>query len=152
LEQAISESSFNSKFFFWLDAGGSRFFDGYNLNFEYPSSNAKESLEEMGNKFLIQMNMEYYGDLVQAESLDINYLLDDRSYILGSMFGGTKNMVKKVSKDINNIFINEMISNNFVNNEQIALGYLIKQNPNDFEIFERYDGKHMALFTELGKQ
>ena len=45
-----------------------------------------------------------------------------------------------------------MIANQFVNNEQIALGYLVKQNEDDFEVFERYDGKHMALFTELSNQ
>ena len=50
------------------------------------------------------------------------------------------------------ILLNKMIANESVNNEQIALGYLVKQNKNDFEVFERYDGKHMALFMELSNQ
>ena len=152
LQQAIEENPFNSKFFFWIDAGSSRFFDAYNLSENYPSSNAFDALNEMGDKFLIQMNMEYYKDLANADTLSEEYLFDNRSYVLGSMFGGGKNSLLKVVNDIENVLLNQMIANGFVNNEQIALGYLVKQNPNDYEIFERYDGKHMALFAELGKQ
>jgi len=152
LEQAVKENPFNSKFFFWMDAGGSRFFDNYDLTSDYPSTNAIEALLNMGDKFLLQMNMEYYQDLVNASILSEEYLLDNRSCVLGSMFGGGKSSLLKVSKDIDDIFINKMLANNFVNNEQIALYYLIKQNPDDFQIFERRNEKHMALFTELGKQ
>jgi hypothetical protein len=152
LSQSIKENPFNSKFFFWLDAGGSRFFDNYNLDLEYPSPNAVEALEEMGDKCLLQMNMEYYVDLCNAETLTEEYLFDNRSYILGSMFGGTKSSLLKVANEVENIFIDRMIANGFVNNEQIALGYLVKQNPEYYEIYERYDKKHMSLFLELGKR
>lgn len=152
LTKSADENPFNSKFFFWLDAGASRFFEKYDLSLDYPSTNALEALNEMGDKFLIQMNMEFYPELANAEILTEDYLLDNRSYVLGSMFGGTENKLIKVMKDIEDILFNKMISNNFINNEQISLGYLIKNNPNDYEIYERYDGKHMSLFTELGKR
>lgn len=152
LERAIQENPFNSKFFFWLDAGASRFFENYDLSLQYPSENALDALKEMGDKFLIQMNMEYYKDLSNASTLSEEYLLDNRSYVLGSMFGGGKFSLLKVAKDIEDVLLNQMISNQFVNNEQIVLGYLVKKNPDDFEIFERHDGKHLSLFTELGKQ
>jgi hypothetical protein len=152
LKEAIEENPFNSKFFFWMDAGASRFFEGYDLSQDYPSINAIEALNEMGDKFLLQMNMEYYKDLAQASTLPDEYLLDNRSYVLGSMFGGGKNSLLKVGSDVEDILLNKMIANEFVNNEQIALGYLVKQNEDDFEVFERYDGKHMALFTELSNQ
>lgn len=152
LEQAIEENPFGSQFFFWLDAGASRFFEDYNLSSDYPSLNALEALVDMGDKFLIQMNMEYYKDLAYAETISDNYLLDNRSYVLGSMFGGGVQSILKVSKDVEDIFVNQMIGNEFVNNEQIALGYLVKKNPDDFEIFERHTGNHMELFTELGKR
>lgn len=152
LEKAIEKNPFNSKFFFWIDAGASRFFEDYDLTLEYPSTNAIKALDEMGNKFLIQMNMEFYEDLAKSDFLDSKYLLDNRSYVLGSIFGGTSNKVLKVGKDVENVLLYEMLQNQFVNNEQIALGYLVKVNPNDYEIYERYDYKHMSLFNELGKR
>lgn len=152
LEQVVEENPFNSKFFFWLDAGASRFFENYNLNLEYPSKNAIEALEEIGDSFLVQMNMEYYKDLALANKLNDDYLIDNRSFILGSMFGGNEKSIKKTAKSIEEIFLSKMIGNNFVNNEQIALGYLVKNYDDDYVIYKRYDGKHMSLFLELGKR
>ena len=68
------------------------------------------------------------------------------------MFGGGPESIKKVSKLMEEVFVDEMIGNGYVNNEQIAFGYLVKKNPDDFAVFERYNGKHMELFTELGKR
>jgi hypothetical protein len=151
LQEAIEENPFNSKFFFWMDAGASRFFDSAEYDDDYPSNNALESLEQIGDKFLVQMNTEYYRDLVSAEILTEEYLLDNRSYILGSMFGGTEKGILNVSFHIDDILLNKMISNTFVNNEQIALGYLVKTNPELFEIYYRDNQKHLALFEELTK-
>ena len=43
LTQASELNPFDSKFFFWIDAGGSRFFDSYDLKLEYPSPPALEA-------------------------------------------------------------------------------------------------------------
>lgn len=151
LKQAIDENPHGSDFFFWLDAGGSRFFQNFNLDNEYPSESAIEALESMGESFLVQMNSEYYKDLYEADSLTEEYLYDNRSFILGSMFGGHKNAILKIVQIINDVLINEMISKNNVNNEQIALGYLVKKYPDDFAIYKRTNGEHMDLFRELSK-
>lgn len=151
MKTVILENTFNSKFFFWIDAGASRFFEGYDSSLEYPSQNAIVALEEMGSKFLIQMNMECYPDLANADVLDEDYLLDNRSYILGSMFGGEKNAALKVIDDIK-FYLNKMITKGYINNEQILLGYLVKQNVDDYEVYKRYDGKHLSLFMELDKR
>jgi hypothetical protein len=66
------------------------------------------------------------------------------------MFGGHKNSIPKVCDMVEDIFLNEMIKKGNVNNEQIALGYLIKKYPDEFATYERTNTKHMALFEELG--
>ena len=150
LTEAAQMNPHGSDYFFWLDAGGSRFFDGFDLNQPYPSEEALSQLGQMGESFLVQMNTEYYTDLANAQSLELDYLYDNRSYVLGSMFGGHKKSVFKVCDMVDNILRNEMIAKNSVNNEQIALGYLIKKYPDEFSTYERTNGKHMALFEELG--
>lgn len=150
--QAIEENPHGSDFFFWMDAGASRFFEDFDLENEYPSLTAKKSLEEMGESFLVQMNCDCYPDLYNADSLPLEYLYDNRSFILGSMFGGHKNSIPKVCELVEDIFTNKMIKENNVNNEQIALGYLVKNYEDEFSIYSRTNKKHMDLFTELGKQ
>ena len=67
------------------------------------------------------------------------------------MFGGHKNSLNKISELVDNIFINEMIEKGNVNNEQIALGYLLKKHPDYFASYQRTNGKHMDIFTELSQ-
>ena len=55
-----------------------------------------------------------------ADELKKSYLLNNRSYVLGSMFGGGVKSLKKVADDVEDILVNEMIGNDYVNNEQIA--------------------------------
>ena len=150
LTQAAAMNPHKSDYFFWLDAGGSRFFEDYDLTQNYPSEEAKKALDEMGDSFLVQMNTEYYTDLANAKTLSTDYLYDNRSYVLGSMFGGHKKSLFRVCDMVHNVLMNDMLANNTINNEQIALGYLIKKYPDEFSLYERTNQKHMALFHELG--
>ena len=152
IRDAIEMNPFDSDYYFWLDAGGSRFFEGYDLNKPYPSDTAMESLEAMGESYLVQMNCDYYEDLYGADKLSLDYLWDNRSYVLGSMFGGHKKALPQLCERVEDILTDEMIAKGNVNNEQIALGYLIKKYSDDFTIYERRNGKHLDIFTELGKQ
>ena len=152
IKQAIQSASHGSDYYFWLDAGGSRFFEGYDLNKPYPSDTAMESLEGMGESCLVQMNCDYYDDLYGADKLSLDYLWDNRSYVLGSMFGGHKNALPDLCQKVEDVLTDDMIANGNVNNEQIALGYLVKKYTDDFTIYERRNGKHLDIFTELGKQ
>ena len=150
LTKAAEMNPHKSDYFFWLDAGGSRFFEDYDLTQNYPSEEAKKALDEMGDSFLVQMNTEYYTDLANAKTLSTDYLYDNRSYVLGSMFGGHKKSLFRVCDMVHNVLMNDMLANNTINNEQIALGYLIKKYPDEFSLYERTNQKHMALFHELG--
>ena len=150
LIQSLAYNGKECDYFFWLDAGASRFFEGYDLSKEYPSEEAKKALDEMGDSFLVQMNTEYYTDLANAKTLSTDYLYDNRSYVLGSMFGGHKKSLFRVCDMVHDVLMNDMIANNTINNEQIALGYLIKKYPDEFSLYERTNQKHMALFHELG--
>jgi len=151
IEKSIQNNDFNSELFFWIDAGASRFFDGFNLEQEFPGVAANKELDELGEKFLIQQNMESYSDLVSSNSLDRSYFYDARSFVCGTFFGMHKNIHPKILGEIENILFNDMISKNNLNNEQIALGYLVKNKPEFFEIFYRNNWKQMELFTELTK-
>ena len=151
IENAIQNNIFNSELFFWIDAGASRFFDGFDLEKEFPGVAANKELDELGEKILIQQNMESYSDLVSSNGLDKSYFYDARSFVCGTFFGMHKNIHSKILSEIENILFNDMISRNNLNNEQIALGYLVKNKPELFEIFYRNNWKQIELFTELTK-
>ena len=105
----------------------------------------------MGESYLVQMNCDYYEDLYGANELSLDYLWDNRSYVLGSMFGGHKNALPQLCERVEDILTDEMIAKGNVNNEQIALGYLLKNNPDHFASYQRTNGKHMDIFRELSQ-
>ncbi len=149
LQKASKINPFNSNYFFWLDAGASRFIDQSDIKNQYPSEEALVSLKEIDNTFLIQYNHEYYSDLVQSKHLPQEYLLDNRSFICGSMFGGNAKSIEIINKEIDDI-MDLMISNRCVNNEQIALGYLCKNKEKLFTKFYRTNPRnHLSLFQEM---
>jgi hypothetical protein len=149
IKKASEINPFNSKYFFWLDAGASRFIEDDQIAKEYPSKEAIEKLDGIDNTFLIQYNNEYYFDLVYSDKLTENYFFDDRSFICGSMFGGNAEAIKIIDKEIDDI-MKFMISNNCINNEQIALGYLCKNKEEHFSLFYRNSPRnHLTLFQEM---
>lgn len=149
MKKAIELNPHESDVFFWLDAGASRFFGDFDLDKQFPSESAYESLEEMGESFLVQMNCDYYPELFKKPELPLSYLYDNRSYVLGSLFGGHKNSIPKVCDLVEDIFLNKMINEGNVNNEQIALGYLVKKYSDEFSIYSRTNGEHMDIFNVL---
>jgi len=151
IEEAIYGNYFDSDYYFWLDAGASRFFENFDLKSSFPGNAALEALYDIGEKFLIQLNTETYHDLVYSEELSKEYFYDPRSFVCGTFFGMHRNIHSTILNLIEKIFINDMIKNKNVNNEQIALAYLVKNNPELFEIFYRDNWKQIALFEEMVK-
>lgn len=149
IEKAIGSNYFDSDYYFWLDAGASRFFENISPNF--PSNAALESLYGIGERFLIQLNTETYHDLVHSKNLSKEYFYDPRSFVCGTFFGMHKNIHATIMEKIEKILIDDMIKNNNLNNEQIALAYLVKNNPELFEIFYRDNWKQIALFEEMAE-
>lgn len=152
LEFAADENYFNSEYFLWVDAGLSRFFYDINLNNSYPGENAKESLLDIKDSILIQVFLSYYPDLANAKEISEDYLRDNRSYIMGGMFGAGKESIKKFRPIIDDI-LDQMLSDNLINNEQIALGYLYKKHPDLFVEFFNESHLHRSyeLVVELSK-
>ena len=148
---AINKKYIDSNLFFWVDAGISRFFTDYTLGDVFPGPNGMEALEEnLNDEFLIQINMDIHRDHAYSLEGD-DYLRSGRSYVCGSFFGGSKKAFEVVSKEVDYYYSDYMIKNNFVNNEQIVLGYLNIKYPNIFAICERTGYNHCKIFNDIAK-
>lgn len=119
LNDVIQRNPFKSEYFFWMDAGCSRFFNG--MSGTYPN--------KLPYKFLIQGNQNTY-----RINVDENYKWRSDSLVCGGFFGGDRQHVTTVGEKVLNI-LTEMLSQNVINNEQIALAYVLKQNPELFDLY-----------------
>ena len=125
------------EYFIWMDAGCSRFFNGHDYNREWPSSKLPT------DKLTIQGNSNYVSSF---ESMDPDkYIWDNNSMLVGTLFGGGRDVVIEVSNLIEEKF-NKLIDINCVNNEQFLLAITAKTNPDLFNIIVKLDYTHLPLF------
>lgn len=128
LNEAIKQNPFNTDNFFWIDAGLSRFFGDLDLARFYPN---QSTVDRLDNKFAIQCRH----DLL-TYPIDDNFIWKSDNLLKGTMFGGSREVVLKMRKDIDDIFVTKMLGKNNVNNEQLAMALAYKHNPGMFYIIE----------------
>jgi hypothetical protein len=135
LEEAIRLNPFQTDYFFWMDAGISRFFGDMDITKPYPS-------RIPSNKFIIQ----------KRHDLD-HFCMDDLQWkadnlVKGTMFGGHKESVLCICKKVEGVF-QWMLSQQNVNNEQIALALVYRDSKELFYIVEdsytHLQFKHLSI-------
>lgn len=141
LQEEIKKGS-DSDLYFWMDAGCSRFFSDFDISLDWPNS---ANLD--GNRFIIQGNVNT--DRIYPIMDTEEYKWDNNCILVGTLFGGRGATVSSVSDLVINIFENEMLNINMVNNEQIALAILFKRNPELFNVYINLNGGHLPLFKHL---
>lgn len=151
VKKVIEDNPFKSEYFMWMDAGLSRFF--YGIDYEYPSQNAIDTLLENQDKVVIQTTMSFYPDLVYNDGCDESYFWDARTWVMAGLWGGGSLVLIKFCDMIDDVLRHKMINNKVINNEQNAMAYVYKNNPDMFIAFENYVERHKSyeFIQELSK-
>ena len=140
LEDAIEEDPFHSQSFFWVDMGISRFFLDVDVSNPYPGQCVHTT-----DRFIIQRRH----DLLHYP-IDEEFAWKSDNLLKGTMFGGDKEVVRNVSKELEHVFV-MMLENGCVNNEQVGLTLVWKQHPEWFQLVDDYPGVHLILFKLLSQ-
>ncbi len=141
IAEAIQEKYFDTDYYFWMDAGCSRFFENTNVSNVWPANYNILNL----NKFNIQGN----SNTVFYKINDIDeYIWDSNCILVGTLFGGSKQICLNMANDVKILF-EDYLEKNIVNNEQIILGQLFKKNSDQFNVYIELNGKHLPFFSKL---
>jgi len=144
LKNSISYGNVDD-FYFWMDAGCSRFFDGFDPNEGWPI------LKNLtADKFIIQGN---YNTSIIYPGMNIDsYKWESDCILVGTLFGGRGDIVSDISDMVMEIMEKDMLDEDTINNEQIALGILYKRMPSVFSVYIDLGGGHLPIFKELAKR
>ena len=144
LKNSISHGNVED-FYFWVDAGCSRFFDGFDTKEDWP---LLKNIPD--DKFIIQGN---YNTSIIYAGLDINsYKWENDCILVGTLFGGNGNIVSDISGMVMEIMEKDMLDEGTINNEQIALGILYKRIPSFFSVYIDPAGGHLPIFKKLARR
>lgn len=150
LLDAIQENPFQTDVFFWMDIGISRFFESMNLSLEYPNPVVLERLvgdntkDSARNRFIIQKRHD-----LETFNIDDGFVWRSDNLLKGGMFGGTELCIRRMSKYLNQIFKEQMLDKECVNNEQVALSLIHTINPEWFNLVDDNDRKPCKLLQSL---
>jgi hypothetical protein len=135
IKQAIQIDPFQSDYFFWMDAGISRFIPSESFSY------IKSKIELPPGKLVIQNNYEYY-----HYPVDERYLWDCQCLLCGTMFGGDKSAMLQVAEIVDHELVTRL-QKGWNNNEQILLAYIQRYiKPDLFHLVLNDSGKHLCLY------
>ena len=140
VNEVAEKNYFDSKYFMWVDAGCSRFFEDYDLNLKKPWPNVEKLNED---KFNIQVKQTLMNNLTPLQMM---YHQDH--FTTATIFPGTRQIIGRIKYESKVIF-DEMIKNNCINNEQIVFAMIFKKYPQMFYGIINNTHKHLPYFQHL---
>jgi hypothetical protein len=146
LQMAVEINKFNSSFFFWLDAGASRFFMDVDIDKPFPGEHSIRFMFNNPNRFIIQNRPD-----ITPFKINDNFIWKADNLLYGTLFGGSIQILKIMSELLENTFNEKMLNQNNVNNEQLALSIIWKKFPHFFYLVEALPTHHLFLFKILSK-
>jgi len=145
LSRAIDENVFQSRAFFWIDAGISRFFADVDISKPYPGERCIEFTCKHNDVLIIQNRPD-----LAIFDIDNEFIWRSDNLLVGTMFGGGAPALKEIYCELVGVLENDMLAQNNVNNEQLALALLWKKRPGLFYTIHNTTGEHLPLFSILG--
>jgi hypothetical protein len=128
LLNATRSNPFNSRRFVWVDAGISRFFNGFDLDTKLTGNSLSNS------SFFITLDRAAYDD-VDFLTRDENFVWTHKNFFLGGIMGGTPDSIVNVSNELRKKW-KYLLDKRIVNNEQINLMLVYFERPNLFDLKE----------------
>jgi hypothetical protein len=145
ISAASTLNKFDSDYYFWVDAGLSRFFYDMNIEDVWPSS--KTNIDP--NKILVQGQLNIHEYLHEKNLME--YVWDNNSVIAGGFFGVPKKIISELNEKVESIFMEYMVKQKTINNEQFIFAILYKLYPEFFDMKIIKDNKTCSLFYHLSK-
>jgi preprotein translocase subunit Sec61beta len=129
------KNPYKTQYFFWIDAGLSRFFNA----------------EELAQPFIMpkMVPKKVFIQKVFKDNYDVLKYAhwDNHSTLFGGFFGGDKTAVRNLSRKMKGVF-HEMIRNGASNNEQVGMQVLLAKEPSLFHVLES-EGRTCAFMLSL---
>ena len=138
------EHHFESDYFFWIDAGISRLVPDLDFTKKFPGVNFSNQVSSSPGNPIYQMYIRPYPDLL-ACPVSTDYFWDNRSFVSGGIFAGDRQAILAVKAWVHDVLVNMMLKKDVLNNEQLAIGYLIKKMPRSFLILQNDASVHRTL-------
>lgn len=133
MEEVARVNPFNSNYFWWLDAGLSRFWEPEIAlkQSPWPNMTRVQQLDPKGDRVFLKKDVDdetHYNVPVTTREEVYNFLCGGGNGFLATMFGGTKVALEWLLADVEDFLFSEMLPMEAVGNEQMYMYILYSRN------------------------
>ena len=115
MNMAAEANPFQSVMFFWLGPSSSEYLDNMVLSSQFPSQKGINTVKSQKKILFTQDNNLY------KYKIDNTFIWKSDKLIYNEIFGGDTEVLQIISEKVENIFVEDMLNNNNVNDESVAL-------------------------------
>uniref|UniRef100_A0A6C0ETL1 DUF616 domain-containing protein n=1 Tax=viral metagenome TaxID=1070528 RepID=A0A6C0ETL1_9ZZZZ len=122
MNMAAESNPFQSIMFFWLGASSSEYLDNMVLSAQFPSKIGINRVKSQKKIFFTQNNNLY------KYNIDGDFVWKSEKLLYNRICGGDSEVLQIIAEKMENIFVEDMLNNNNVNDESVALVLLWNKN------------------------
>jgi len=115
MNMAAEANPFQSIMFFWLGASSSEYLDNMILSSQFPSKIGINRVKSQKKILFTQDNNLY------KYNIDGDFIWKSDKLLYNEIFGGDAEVLQIIAEKMENTFVQEMLDNNNVNDESVAL-------------------------------
>jgi hypothetical protein len=146
MNMAAYANPFQSLMFFWMDSSSSQYLDNMVVSSQFPSKTGINRLKSQKKIFFTQKN-----ELLYKYKFDDTFIWKSDKLFYNSIFGGDAEVLQIIAEKMESIFVEDMLNNNNVNDEVIALALLLNKSQYNQLLFAlcSHPTNHMLLMKIL---
>ena len=122
MNMAAEANPFQSIMFFWLAPSSSEYLDNMVLSSQFPSKKGI-NLVKPQKKILFTQNNNLY-----KYNINDTFIWKSEKLLYNGICGGDSEVIKIIAEKMENIFVEDMLNNNNINDESVALVLLWNKN------------------------
>jgi hypothetical protein len=145
MNMAAEANPFQSIMFFWLGASSSENLDYMVLSAQFPSKIGINRVKSQKKIFFTQNNNLY------KYNIQDTFIWKSEKLLYNGICGGDSEVIKIIAEKMENIFVEDMLNNNNINDESVALVLLWNKNQYNKLLFAlcEHPTHHMFLMKIL---
>lgn len=145
MNMAAESNPFQSIMFFWLGSSSSEYLDTMVLSSQFPSKKGINTVKSQ-KKILFTQNNNLY-----KYNIDDTFIWKSDKLLYNGICGGDSEVIQIISEKMENIFVEDMLNNNNINDESVALVLLWNKNQYNKLLFAlcEHPTHHMFLMKIL---
>jgi methylglyoxal synthase len=144
MNMAATSNPFQSIMFYWLDQSSSNYLDEIVLSKPFPSTTGINIVKPQKKILFMQKRADLY-----TYNFTNDFIWKNDKLLNSGVFGGDQEVIGIIADKIENVFVEDMLNNNNVNHDSVAMTLLRNKSQYNELLFALCDNTHPMFLLKI---